>query len=125
MQSVKQWLCASVWSFIFMLLLSLAVTTGVVFLSFYIGWSIQYDAFMKANISLVDYSSLFAVPAVADPWPIFSCFLYGFLILCAVKIVVVALLGCCCLCSGTCCVALIQPNQTPLYRSNKYHYGSV
>lgn len=128
MQSVKSWLCVSLWGFIFSLLLSLAFATGIVFLSFYIGWSIQYDAFMTANISLVEYSSLFAIPAVADPWSVFSCFLYGFLILCAAKIVLVICLMCCC-CGGFACSLQsrdqFSPSEIPMYRMQKYSYGSV
>jgi hypothetical protein len=92
------------------LILGLALATGGVFLSFYIGWSVQQSEFRAQNSALAgNYTALFAVPAVAAPWPVFSCFLYGALILAACGIGLVLLvmcLSCCgcpllaCCCSG-------------------------
>jgi hypothetical protein len=89
---------------LFVAALSLALTTGLIFLSFWIGWIIQLGAFTRENSPLAGgYNQLFAIPAVADAWPVFSCFLYGFLILKAVAIVVGIVLFCCCGCTVACC----------------------
>jgi len=81
--------------------LSLAATVGGVFLCFYIGWAVQQPQFeAENNILAKNFSVLFAVPAVADPWSAFSCFLYGALILAACGIgailvlMILACLGC-------------------------------
>lgn len=81
------------------ILLSLGLTTGAVFLSFYIGWSVQQTQFLEQKSALADnFSALFAIPAVAEPWPVFSCFLYGALILIACSLGLALLLMCisCC-----------------------------
>jgi hypothetical protein len=98
--SIRGWICGSCVGMIVGGILSLAITTGLVFLSFYIGWSVQYKTFVASGNGLASgYASLFAVPAVSDAWSVFSCFLYGALILLAASVPLGVLL----FCIGACC----------------------
>jgi hypothetical protein len=90
---------------------SLALLAGGVFLSFWIGWRVQLSEFRAQNSTLTSYDALFQVPAVAPPWPVFSCFLYGALILVACTLGLSLVLVCCCSVAGGC--ALCHWGSTP------------
>jgi hypothetical protein len=91
----------------FLFVVALAPITGIIFFSFWIGWIVQLTKFTQENNALVGgYDLLFAIPAVADAWSVFSCFLYGFLILVTGIIVIIYAIGTFCLKSCYfCCMA--------------------
>lgn len=82
-------------------LFALAIATGVIFFDFWVGWIVQLNHFSETGNPLANgYSTLFVIPAESDAWSIFSCFLYGFLIVKAAGIVIGLLLSCCSCCIG-------------------------
>lgn len=89
--------CCQCFFYCFFLLFALAFTTGIIFLDFWVGWVVQLNSFTETGNALAKgYPILFVIPAETDPWSIFSCFLYGFLIVKVVLVVICILLWCCC-----------------------------
>lgn len=91
----------------FLIPLSLSLITAIVFLDFYVGWAIQWNHFNGTGNALAEgFDQLFVTPPVTDSWSIFSCFLFGFLIikvsLSFVGIVVSICCGCCAGCCAMC-----------------------
>lgn len=96
MKEARRFAAAGCCGSLFWCLLGLALSAGAVFLSFWIGWRVQLSEFQAQNSTLTSYDALFEVPAVAPPWPVFSCFLYGALILVACSLPLGLILVCCC-----------------------------
>jgi hypothetical protein len=125
--NVRAWICGSCVGMIVGALLSLAITTGLVFLSFYIGLAMQYTTFLaKGNGLAAGYTSLFYVPAVSDAWSVFSCFLYGALFLVGTALV----LGVLFLWLGIFCwpgllVCLCYPGDDPSHTKSVGNYGTM
>lgn len=102
---------------------SLALITGIIFFDFYIGWSVQWNYFNSTGNALAEgYGQLFVSPSVSDPWSIFSCFLYGFLIVKACMIPFGVLICICCgCCVGCCSVCLGRKDVEPLMDFSNVH----
>jgi len=133
--NVRTFVCGSALGILVSTVLSLALTTGCVFLSFYIGWKVQLAKFTaEGNGLATGYATLFAIPAVSDAWSVFSCFLYGALILLAVAFgvgVVLFILTCCCGLPLLACLFSSGDGDDMEERSSQHrtpparHYGST
>lgn len=87
--------------------LLLGIITGVIFLDFYVGWAVQWNYFNSTGNALsLGYEQLFVSPPVSDSWSIFSCFLFGFLIIKGCAALISIFICICCGCCTGCCVAL-------------------
>jgi hypothetical protein len=89
--------CFRLWWYTFLFLVLIGLAIGVLFLSSFIGWSVQWHHFNQTGSILSQgYGEIFSRPLVANSGEIFLCFFYGVVILGGGLFLIGLGIRCCC-----------------------------